>query len=120
MQKIDKSSASLYYRELKNNNEKNENLNLDFYLKLVMINMIVKQDNININEILDKSDQNELLLILKYTVSELRPHIQNLLQLNEPYTLNEFDILNLFGFPVTILKFRLKRIKLEIHKSLLN
>ena len=100
-------------------NKKYVNLNLDFYLKLVLVNKIINEDNMDINSILQKSDYKELLLILKYAISEFPVHIQKLFQLNEPDSLNEFEILKQLGFPVTILKFRLIRINLEIHESLL-
>jgi len=119
MDKINKLSASIFYRELKTVNKKYVNLNLDFYLKLVLVNKIINEDNMDINSILQKSDYKELLLILKYAISEFPVHIQKLFQLNEPDSLNEFEILKQLGFPVTILKFRLNRINLEIHESLL-
>jgi len=119
MDKINKLSASIFYRELKTVNKKYVNLNLDFYLKLVLVNKIINEDNMDINSILQKSDYKELLLILKYAISEFPVHIQKLFQLNEPDSLNEFEILKQLGFPITILKFRLNRINLEIHESLL-
>jgi len=119
MDKINKLSASIFYRELKTVNKKYVNLNLDFYLKLVLVNKIINEDNMDINSILQKSDYKELLLILKYAISEFPVDIQKLFQLNEPDSLNEFEILKQLGFPITILKFRLNRINLEIHESLL-
>jgi len=120
MEMINKSSASQYYLELKSTNEKNINLNLDFYIKLVLINRLINDEDVDINSILQKSDNKELLLIVKNAISEFPINIQKLFPLNEPDALNEFDILNHLGFPITILKFRLKRINLEIHRSLLN
>jgi len=119
MDKINKLSASIFYKELKTVNKKYVNLNLDFYLKLVLVNKIINEDNMDINSILQKSDYKELLLILKYAISEFPVDIQKLFQLNEPDSLNEFEILKQLGFPITILKFRLNRINLEIHESLL-
>ena len=116
---MDKLSASKYYSELKSINQKNVNLNLDFYLKLALVNSIINDKDVDIVSLIQQSDQKEFLSILKNAISEFPAEIREQFKLYKIENIDEIDTLNLLGFPVSILKFRICRINVYINRSLL-
>jgi len=119
MGSMDKSSASRYYSQLKSTNEKNVNLNLDFYIKLALVSTIIHEEDTDIISLIQKSDQKELLPILKNAISEFPAEIREQFKLYQIENIDEIDTLNLLGFPVSILKFRICRINVDINRSIL-